>query len=96
MRRLYIITYDVADPKRLRKVFQIMRGFGDHLQLSVFRADLSPKERMQLLMKLNPVIHHKEDQVLIIPVGPAGGELEKEIEALGKPYIPSERCAVVV
>ena len=96
MRRLYIITYDVSHPKRLRKVFKIMRGFGDHLQLSVFRADLSPKERMQLIMKLNPVLHHTEDQVLIIPVGPAGGELEKEIESLGRPYVPSERCAIVV
>ncbi len=96
MRQLYIITYDVANPKRLRRVFQIMRGFGDHLQLSVFRAELSPKEYAQLLMKLDPVIHHREDQVLIIPVGPAGGELEQKIEALGKPYIPSERCAFVV
>ncbi|HOL95175.1 MAG TPA: CRISPR-associated endonuclease Cas2 [bacterium] len=96
MRQLYIITYDVSNPKRLRRVFQIMRGFGDHLQLSVFRAELSPKEYAQLLMKLNPVIHHLEDQVLIIPIGPAGGELEQKIEALGKPYVPSERCALVI
>ncbi|MDP8244761.1 MAG: CRISPR-associated endonuclease Cas2 [Candidatus Hinthialibacter antarcticus] len=96
MRRLYIITYDVCDAKRLRKVFKIMRGFGDHLQLSVFRADLSNKERVLLHTKLDEVIHHSEDQVLIFPVGPAGGELEKEIVALGKPYEPSERCAVVV
>ncbi|MDX9754943.1 MAG: CRISPR-associated endonuclease Cas2 [bacterium] len=96
MRRLYIITYDISDPKRLRKVFRIMLGFGDHLQLSVFRAELSPKERIQLVMKLNPVIHHSEDQVLIIPVGPAGGELEKDIEALGRSYEPYERSAIVV
>lgn len=96
MRRLYIITYDVSHPKRLRKVYTILRGFGDHLQLSVFRADLSVKERVQLISKLDPVLNHKEDQVLIIPVGPAGGELEKEIKALGRSYEPSERCAIVV
>ncbi len=96
MRRLYIITYDISHPKRLRKVLTIMRGFGDHLQLSVFRAELSNKECIQMKMKLNPVIHHGEDQVLVIPIGPAGGEIEKDIEALGRPYEPSERCAVVV
>ncbi len=96
MRRLYIISYDVSDSKRLRKVYTIMRGFGDHLQLSVFRADLSPKEKIQMVMKLDQVIHHKEDQVLIIPVGPAGGDLEKEIEALGRTYEPYERGAIVV
>lgn len=96
MRRLYIITYDISDAKRLRKVFRVMRGFGDHLQFSVFRADLSNKEKVQLIAKLDEVIHHTEDQVLIVPVGPAGGEIEKEIAALGRPYEPSERCAVVV
>ncbi len=96
MRRLYVVMYDISNPKRLRKVFQIMRGFGDHLQLSVFRADLSPKERVQLIMKLNAVIHHTEDQVLIIPIGPAGGEIEKEIEALGRPYEESDNSAIVI
>lgn len=96
MRRLYIVSYDICDKKRLRKVLSIMRGFGDHLQLSVFRAELSPKECMQMKMQLDPVIHHDEDQVLVIPLGPAGGEIENEIEAMGRPYEPQERSAVVV
>ncbi|NLE47060.1 MAG: CRISPR-associated endonuclease Cas2 [Sandaracinaceae bacterium] len=29
--KTYIVTYDISDPKRLRKVFQILRGYGDHL-----------------------------------------------------------------
>src|ERR1039458_4021608 len=36
MRFSYLICYDICDDKRLRKVFQTMRGFGDHLQFSVF------------------------------------------------------------
>lgn len=80
----------------MRKVFQIMRGFGDHLQFSVFRAELSNKECIELKMKLNPVLNHKEDQVLFIPIGPAKGEIEKNIEALGLPYQPSERSAIVI
>ena len=26
MRRLYVIMYDISNPKRLRKIFKIMRG----------------------------------------------------------------------
>ena len=33
----YIVTYDIADPKRLRQVYDTMRGYGTWLQLSVFR-----------------------------------------------------------
>ncbi|MFO0762685.1 MAG: CRISPR-associated endonuclease Cas2, partial [Byssovorax sp.] len=37
MRHTYVVAYDVCDPKRLRQVHKTMRGFGDALQLSVFR-----------------------------------------------------------
>ena len=52
MRQTYIISYDVSDPKRLRKVFKTLRGYGDHLQLSVFRCELSPKELVEVRAKL--------------------------------------------
>ena len=31
MRQSYLVCYDICDDKRLRKVFQTMRGYGDHL-----------------------------------------------------------------
>jgi hypothetical protein len=31
MRTSYLVCYDICDDKRLRKVFQLMRAFGDHL-----------------------------------------------------------------
>jgi CRISPR-associated protein Cas2 len=37
MRQAFVVSYDVCCPKRLRKVFRVLRGFGDHVQLSVFR-----------------------------------------------------------
>lgn len=96
MRTLYLVTYDICNDKRLKKVFQTMRGFGDHLQYSVFRCELSGKEKQQMLAKLDPLLQHDADQVLIFPLGPAGGEKEENVEALGKPYLPSERCAIIV
>ena len=96
MRRLYLVTYDIADDKRLRSVFKIMRGYGDRLQDSVYRCELSDKEKLEMIGELEDVIHHDEDQVLLIPLGPARGEIEQNIEALGKPYTLPERHAVVV
>ena len=36
MRTTYLVCYDICDDKRLKKVFKVMRNYGDHLQYSVF------------------------------------------------------------
>lgn len=96
MRQAFIVTYDVCDPKRLRKVFKIMCGHGDHLQLSVFRCELTSTELVSLRADLSQVIHHNEDQVLFVNIGPVEGRGRESIQALGLPYHPPERTGVVV
>jgi len=96
MRSAYIVTYDVRDEKRLRRVFQLMRGYGDHLQYSVFRCELSDRERAELMLKLSDVLKLTEDQALLIPLGPAGGANEQNILAVGLPYEHLERGATIV
>jgi CRISPR-associated protein Cas2 len=96
MRQLYIVTYDICEDKRLRSVFKIMNGYGDHMQYSVFRCDLSDQEKIGLMEKLHKVLKHDEDQVLFFPLGPSGGEREKAIHAMGRSYIPIEGGPVIV
>lgn len=96
MRQAYIVTYDVCDPKRLRKVFKVMTAHGDHLQLSVFRCELSHRELVELRAKLARVIHHEQDQVLFVDIGPVEGRGAGSINALGRAYRPPERRAVIV
>ena len=43
-RRRYLISYDIADPTRLRATFKLMKGYGKWLQYSVFVCDLSKAE----------------------------------------------------
>ena len=95
MRQGYIVTYDVRDPRRLRKVFKTMQGYGEHLQLSVFRCELNARELVELRAKLGAVIHHERDQVLFVDMGPAEGRAREAIRALGQPYTPPERRALV-
>ena len=97
MRTCYIVAYDIADPKRLQRVHRTMRGYGDPLQYSVFRCVLSPSERVLLIEALTPIINHREDQVMLINLGPADGRAQTSFETLGC-TLPGEldRVAVIV
>jgi CRISPR-associated protein Cas2 len=96
MRHLYVVSYDVCDPKRLRGVFKTLRGYGDALQLSVFRCELDAQELVELRSLLRKIIHHGEDQVLFVHVGPVEGRASTAITSLGKAYTHPERHVIVV
>ncbi|MHB8876009.1 MAG: CRISPR-associated endonuclease Cas2 [Myxococcaceae bacterium] len=87
MRQRYIVTYDISNPRRLRKVFKVLKGYGEHLQFSVFRCDLAKMALATMKAELNEVIHAEEDQVLIIDVGPTEGRGEEVFESLGRAYV---------
>mgnify|MGYP000849543846 CR=1 FL=1 len=84
MRNRYIVCYDISDAKRLAKVYKKMRGFGDPVQYSVFKCDLSPQEKVMLIIALNKLINNKEDRIMIINVGIATNNFEDVFEFLGK------------
>ncbi|HYZ71984.1 MAG TPA: CRISPR-associated endonuclease Cas2 [Chthoniobacterales bacterium] len=96
MRDTYIVCYDVADPKRLRRVFKVCKDFGQHIQFSVFECDLTPSEKLQFEEKLGDEIKREEDQVLFIRLGPAEQRGQREITALGVPYINLDTSCFVV
>jgi CRISPR-associated protein Cas2 len=96
MRISYLVTYDICDDKRLRRVFQIMRGYGDHLQYSVFECQLTAAELVRLRSELASVIHNHDDQVLFVDLGPTEGRGERVITSLGKPYTPIDAPCIIV
>jgi CRISPR-associated protein Cas2 len=96
MRNVYLVAYDVCNDKRLRRVYKAMRGYGDHLQFSVFRCELAARERAEMIAELSQLVDHDEDQVLIIDIGPADGRAGLVFEAIGKPYVAPERHAIIV
>ena len=96
MRHSYVVTYDISDPKRLRRVYKTMLGWGEHLQLSVFQCELNARELVQLRIELDRLIHHDQDQVLIVDIGTVEGRSPDAITSLGRPYVDPERIAVVV
>lgn len=95
-RRTYLVCYDICEPKRLRKVFKTMRDFGDHLQYSIFECRLTPIDLANCRRLLSEIIHHGEDQVLFVDLGPIERRGERVITALGLPYAPLDAPCIVV
>lgn len=73
-----------------------MRGYGDHLQYSVFECQLNDRDLVRLRKQLSDIIHHTEDQVLFVNLGPADGRGDRVITALGKPYTSLDAPCIVV
>jgi CRISPR-associated protein Cas2 len=96
MRNTFLVCYDVCHPKRLRRVFKTMRGYGDHLQLSVFECQLTQADLARCRGDLDEIIDHDEDQVLFVDLGPAEGRGDRVIASLGKAYAPVDAPCVVV
>ncbi len=96
MRQTYIVCYDISDDKRLRRVFRVMRGYGDHLQYSVFECQFTEMDLVKCRAELAEEIHQKEDQVLFVCLGPAEGRGERVITALGKPYTRVDAPCLIV
>lgn len=93
--RLYIVAYDICDPKRWRMIFRTMHGYGDWLQLSIFQCRLTRLRHAEMIADLDMLIHHKEDHVLIIDIGPAD-HVEPRVTSLGKDFEVVKRDTTIV
>ena len=96
MRNVYIVCYDVADDKRLRKTYKKMRGFGDPMQYSVFRCELSPTEKQRMQAALWEILDWEKDRVMLVDLGPAGARGDECVEFWGEPRVELPRRAAVI
>jgi CRISPR-associated protein Cas2 len=92
---LYIVAYDIADPKRWRRVFRLMNGYGEWLQLSLFQCRLTAQRHAELIALLDGIIHHKDDHLVLLDLGPAERVVPRVV-SLGKTFTPVTREAVIV
>jgi CRISPR-associated protein Cas2 len=93
-RSRYLVTYDVADDDRRTAVFRALNGVGDHAQYSVFLCDLNDREFVDIRRRLHELIHEREDQVLLVDLGPCE-TADQRIASLGIDYQPPQRLVVV-
>ncbi|MEI7606147.1 MAG: CRISPR-associated endonuclease Cas2 [Rhodospirillaceae bacterium] len=92
---LYIVTYDIRDQKRWRRLFRAMEGRGEWLQLSVFQCRLSRRGLAEMTAALAEIIKHDEDHVVILDLGPAD-EVTPRVTSIGKHFEAVVRSPVIV
>jgi CRISPR-associated protein Cas2 len=92
----YVVSYDIMDQKRLYRVHRAMKGFGEPVHYSVFRCDLTPKGRVEMVAALTELIKANEDRVMIIDLGPKDGKVEERIDFMGVHQEEMERRFIIV
>lgn len=93
---IFLVCYDICDEKRLRRVYQTMRGYGDRVQYSIFRCPLSALQLAQLKDVLTRIVAPSEDQVLILRLGPADSTRSWQVVTIGRPTVEFERVVRIL
>ena len=70
MRARYLVCYDIASPRRLRRVAGVMQSFGVRVQKSVFECELSVKERVELESRARALLDENHDSLRIYRLCP--------------------------
>jgi len=96
--RAYILSYDIAHPKRLRAMHKLAKAFGRPLQYSVFACLLRREDRVRLAARIENLIDRGEDRVVIVDIGSVADRESwiPPMEIFGRQDIPEQRSAVIV
>ena len=68
MQRLWAVCYDIADPRRLRRVAAVLEEAGMRVQESVFECRLDAQSLMQLRAEIATMIDRSCDSVRYYPM----------------------------
>lgn len=90
---LVIVTYDVADHKRLAKVAKIMEDYGTRVQYSIFEIHADGAILSEIMRRVSGVLDEQNDSVRIYPLCKS---CEKKTEVLGNPVYVSPQQDVTI
>ena len=66
----YLVCYDIRDPKRWRRCFELLKGYGESLQYSIFRCRLSRRQFERMHWELEKEMA-PEDSLMIAGLCPS-------------------------
>lgn len=65
---LYVVAYDIPCDKRRKKVSDLLEGYGQRVQYSVFECQLTQAEFKELRQRLNKIVNFGEDSLRFYPL----------------------------
>lgn len=80
----YIIVYDIPCDKRRKKIADLLEGYGQRVQYSVFECILDHKKYQELKKRLRKQIKSSEDSLRFYPVS---RHTFNQIETWGEPPV---------
>ena len=90
---LYLVAYDICQPRRLRRVAKVCEDCGIRGEYSVFEYDLSEDSFSQLWEDLSREIDHEVDTILAYRVCAA---CVREIESMGNVVRPGKPLVYII
>lgn len=64
-RSWYLVCYDIRDPKRWRKTFKLLKGYGKSVQYSIFRCRLNRRQHEKMRWEIEKILSD-EDRLTIV------------------------------
>jgi len=68
MKLFYVVSYDIGDDRRRRKVMQTLEDFGARVQYSVFECRLEAAQLAELKKRLKPHVRAPADSIRFYPL----------------------------
>jgi CRISPR-associated protein Cas2 len=93
--RLYLVAYDIHSQRRWRKLYRLLLGYGDWVQLSIFQCRLTAPRHAALCSAVDGLIDHREDQVLFVDLGPAEAA-QIRFDSFGRRYAQPQDNPIVL
>ena len=63
-----LVIYDISEPKRLKKVAEIIKDYGKRVQKSIFEVDVDTKIFNEMRLRIENTIEVSEDGVKYFPL----------------------------
>ncbi|MGD0960334.1 MAG: CRISPR-associated endonuclease Cas2 [Methylomonas sp.] len=82
---LYLISYDIANPRRLSRVHRVLKKAGLPMQYSVFTVVIKRKPLLRLLDRLEVLIDRRADDIRCYRLPE-----KRDVSALGRQYFPPD------
>ncbi len=98
MRCFVLVCYDVSNDKRLRKIFNLLRGYGEHVQYSIFLCQLTDKDKVVLSEKIKDILDLAEDQAILISLGQVDGKrgsMPLHWHVIGTPLVLADNSVMI-
>ncbi|MGL6283564.1 MAG: CRISPR-associated endonuclease Cas2, partial [Microcoleaceae cyanobacterium] len=64
----YLVVYDIPDNKRRKKVYDLLEGYGQWVQYSVFECVLPGNKYKELKKRLQKLVNLQEDHIRFYPL----------------------------